>query len=108
MKLSNARDNQYKQNLINKMGSPPSSHLKEGTKPSRSGGEPTYIKPFKIILCLTILWSLLLIDFYFFAYIMQSKILCNLMVLLFGLMVILTIFWLHYIKQYRNHGYNSK
>lgn len=40
--MSNARDKRYKQNFINKMGSPPSAHLKEGTKPSHSGGEPTY------------------------------------------------------------------
>lgn len=76
--------------------------MRKGIKSSHSGGEPTHIKPSKVIICLILLWSLLLIDFYFFAYIMQSKILCNLMVLLFGLMVILTIYWLHYIKQYRN------
>ena len=40
--LSNARDKQYKQNSINKMGSPLSAHQKEGMKPSRSGGEPAY------------------------------------------------------------------
>ena len=64
--LSNARDKRYKQNSINKMGSPPSAHQKEGTKPSRSGGGPAYPKPSKVILCLILLWSLLLIDFYFF------------------------------------------
>ena len=104
MKLSNARDKQYKQNLINKMGSPPSAHQKEGTKPSRSGGEPSYIKPSKVIICLILLWSGFAIDFYFIVHFTPNEILCNLMIfLIMPSFISLTIYWLYYIKQYRNH-----